>query len=75
METTPQLLIYRVDKDSKVSRKSHTRQNLEAVTDLIGLCLYIPGGRIGTSYASTVSIKLKNDIFDGDADMEGINEN
>lgn len=75
METTPQLLIYRVDKDSAVSRESHTRQNLEAPVDLIGLCLYIPGGRIGTSYASTISIKLKNDVFDGDADMEGTDEN
>lgn len=75
METTPQLLIYRVDKNSAVSRESHTRQNLDAPADLIGLCLYIPGGRIGTSYASTISIKLKNDVFDGDADMEGTDEN
>lgn len=75
METIPQLLIYRVDKNSVVSRESHTRQNLDAPVDLIGLCLYIPGGRIGTSYASTISIKLKNDVFDGDADMEGTDEN
>lgn len=75
METTPQLLIYRVDKNSSVGRESHTRQNLNAPVDFIGLCLYIPGGRIGTSYASTISIKLKNDVFDGDADMEGTDEN
>lgn len=75
LETTPQLIIYRVDKNSSVNRVGHTRQNLEAPADLVGLCLYIPGGRIGTSYASTVSIKLKNDVFDGDADMEGTDEN
>ncbi len=76
METTPQLLIYRVDKNSSVNGGAgKTRENLEAPADLIGLCMYIPGGRIGTSYASTISIKMKNDIFDGDADMEGTDEN
>ena len=75
LDTTPQLLIYRVDKNSAVSGGSGpVRVNLNAPTDLIGLCLYIPGGRIGTSYASTVSIKMKNDLFDGDADMEGTDE-
>lgn len=68
LETTPQLLIYRVDKNSKSNGSS--RVDLNAPEDLIGLCLYIPGGRIGTSYASTVSIKMKNDLFDGDADLE-----
>lgn len=80
LETTPQLIIYRVDKNSKVKKKNvsserePTREDLNAVEDLIGICLYIPGGRIGTSYASKVSIKMKNDLFNGDADMEGINE-
>ena len=76
LETTPQLLIYRVDKDSKISSdKSKTRVDLGASEDLVGICLYIPGGRIGTSYVSSVSVRLKNDIFDGDADVEGANEN
>lgn len=71
LNTTPQLLIYRVDKDSK-AKDSATRIDLNAPEDLIGLCLYIPGGKTGTSYASTVSIKMSNDIFDGDADLEDI---
>lgn len=75
LETTPQLLIYRVDKDSKPALNSKTRENLNAPSDLIGLCLYIPGGRIGTSYASTVSIKMNTEVFDGDADLEDTNEN
>ena len=70
LETTPQLLIYRVDRNSKAMGSGDTRVDLNAPTDLIGLCLYIPGGKIGTSYASTVSIKMKNDLFDGDADLE-----
>ena len=75
LETTPQMIIYRVDKDSKTKgEKVTSRVNLDAPCDLIGICLYIPGGRIGVSYASTVSIKMKNDLFDGDADMEGTDE-
>lgn len=73
LNTTPQLIIYCVDKNSTTT--SPTRRNLEAVEDLIGLSIYIPGGRNGTSYASAVSIKMKNDIFDGDADLEGTDEN
>lgn len=73
LDTTPQLIIYRVDKDSKAS--SGTRLDLQADEDLVGVSIYIPGGRIGTSYVSSISIKMKNDIFDGDADLEGTDEN
>lgn len=73
LDTTPQLLIYRVDKNSEAKSRS-TRHNLEAKEDLIGISIYIPGGRIGTSYASSIAIKMKNDIFDGDADLEGTDE-
>lgn len=72
LDTTPQLIIYRVDQNST---GTGTRLNLEADEDIIGISIYIPGGRIGTSYASSVSIKMKNDIFDGDADLEGTDEN
>ena len=71
LDTTPQLIIYRVDQHST---GSGTRRDLEAKEDVIGISIYIPGGRIGTSYASSVSIKMKNDIFDGDADLEGTDE-
>lgn len=75
LSTTPQLIIYRVDKNSKAQENSSTRIDLNAKEDIIGLCLYIPGGRIGTSYTSTVSIKMSNDIFDGDADLEDLDAN
>ncbi len=71
LETTPQLLIYRVDKNSQARDNKGSRENLNAVEDLIGLCLYIPGGERKTNYASTITIKLSNEIFDGDADLEG----
>jgi hypothetical protein len=72
LDTTPQLIIYRVDKNSI---GSGARRNLDADEDIIGISIYIPGGRIGTSYASAVSIKIKDDIFDGGADLEGTDEN
>lgn len=74
LETTPQMIIYRVDKDS-TTRSETTRRNLEAAEDIIGISIYVPGGRIGTSYASTISIKIDSSIFDGDPDMEGTDEN
>ncbi len=73
LNMAPQLLIYRVDKNSMAKEKG-TRRNLEASEDLIGISIYIPGGRIGTSYASAVRIKMNNDIFDGDPDLEGTDE-
>ena len=75
LETTPQMLIYRVDKDSRATGKPENRYDLGAKRDLIGICLYIPGGKPGTNYASSVSIKMRNDVFDGNADVEGADEN
>lgn len=69
LETTPQLLIYRVDRNSK-AQKNSVRLDLEAPEDLIGLCLYVPGGKNKTNYVSTVSIKMSNNVFDGDTDLE-----
>lgn len=76
LATTPQMIIYCVDKNSRVSRKNTgARIDLNAPRDIIGLCLYIPGGKIGVNYTSKISIKMKNDLFDGTADMEGTDEN
>lgn len=74
LDATPQLLIYIVDKDSKVSRPSETRADLNAVEDIVGICLNIPGGRRGTDYTATVSIHMKNDLFNDEGDLEGTNE-
>lgn len=73
LDTTPQLIIYRIDKNSS-SKPSGTRQDLKAYEDLIGMSIYIPGGRIGTSYASSISIKMNTEVFDGGADLEGTDE-
>lgn len=75
LDATPQLLVYVIDKDSKVSKKSETRENLNAVEDIVGICLNIPGGKRGTDYTATVSIHMQNNPFDDEGDLEGTNEN
>ncbi len=74
LDATPQLIIYMIDKNSKPITESKMREDLNAVEDIVGLCMNIPGGRRGTNYTATVSIDFKNDIFDDDGDLEGTNE-
>lgn len=47
---------------------------MNAVEDIVGICLNIPGGRRGTDYTATVSIHMKNDLFNDEGDLEGTNE-
>ena len=63
-----------IDKDSKVSRKYGNREDLNAVEDIVGVCLNIPGGKRGTDYTATVSIHMQNNPFDDEGDLEGTNE-
>lgn len=72
LDTTPQMIIYMIDKNSMAN--SESRMNLEAVEDIVGLCMNIPGGKRGTDYTATVSIHLQNDIFDDEGDLGGENE-
>lgn len=74
LEITPQLLIYMINGDSRAESRSN-RKDLNAKSDIIGLCIYIPGGKVGTNYVSSVSIKMNNDIFDGNPDVEDADEN
>lgn len=75
LNTTPQLILYFVNKDSKVSRRSKNgvsaRQDLNAPVHLAGYCLNIPGGKNGQDYAATISIHMEDNVFDGSADLEG----
>lgn len=74
LDATPQLLIYMIDKESKATADSKTREDLDAVEDIVGICMNIPGGRRGTDYTATVSIHMDNSIFDDEGDLEGTNE-
>ncbi|RFZ76004.1 endonuclease [Lacrimispora amygdalina] len=74
LDATPQLIMYMIDKDSKVQGTSKTREDLRAVEDIVGICLNIPGGRRGTDYTATVSIHMNNDIFNDEGDLEDTHE-
>lgn len=68
LDMTPQLIIYLIDKDSQT--ESRTRNNLDAVEDIVGICINVPGGRKGTSLAASVSIKMDQAIVNDDGDLE-----
>lgn len=74
VETIPQLIIYRVTKDSKPSKKSENRVPLNIEEDIVGFEINIPGGKRGTNYVEKVSIKINNDIFDNKGDLDGTDE-
>ena len=66
-EKTPQLFIYLIDKDSKPSSSRANRSNLEAVEDVLGIAIVIPGSRFSNSQAIKLVVNLedyKKDITD-----------
>lgn len=59
LDKTPQLIIYFIDKDSVPLRNSSGRLPLNAVEDIVGLCVNIPGERTpNNSFTESVSIDL-----------------
>ena len=74
LEITPSMVIYVVDKDSKVSVKKENskRHDLNAAEDVIGISLNIPGERINEDYACSVIIDLKK--YGLGSDIEGEDE-
>lgn len=71
LDTTPQLLIYMIDKNS-YANDNENRKDLNAVEDIVGICMNIPGGKKGADYAAAISIHLDNDIFDDEGDLGNI---
>ena len=72
---TPSLVLYVIDKDSKVTRTrgSVERHDLNAAEDVIGISLNIPGERINDSYARSIMIDLRKFGL-GTEDIEGEDE-
>lgn len=58
LETTPQLMIYKIDKNSKASKNSTKREDLNAIDDIFGLYISIPGGRENTDYVTHLVVDL-----------------
>ena len=54
----PQLLIYVIDKDSKPTKPSDDRCELNALEDVVGLSLTIPGETKYHNYTATVSVLI-----------------
>jgi Z1 domain len=67
---TPQLLLYRIDKDSAPDPQTEERLKLGTPEDLIGISIWIPGGKPASnqSFSTHVSVRipeeLKSDIDD-----------
>ncbi len=63
LESTPQLLIYIVDKDSK-PKKNSGRYPLEAKADIAGIAINIPGEYSGRNTVTSVQIALPETEFE-----------
>ena len=74
MAEVPQLIIYIIDKESKYNGEGN-REDLKAPVDIAGISINIPGGKTGVNYASTISIRIDNTLFDDNGDLGDINEN
>lgn len=74
LETTPQLIIYRVNKKSEAGKNAKNRFPLDLEEDIAGFTINIPGGRRGSNYVEKISIHIDNTIFNDQGDLEGTNE-
>lgn len=72
---TPQIIIYRINKDSKPDPKpdksERRRHPLEAKEDIIGINLYIPGQSNGKTLAASLTIELPESPETEYGDIEG----
>lgn len=57
LDSKPQLIIYRIDKNSKAKSEAENREDLNAVEDIIGICINIPGNKKGHGYATAIRLK------------------
>ena len=77
MDKVPQLIIYIIDKDSKARTSSKAREDLNAVEDIVGICINIPGDDRSNN-VGTVAIDVKKyfgSTFDGDTDVDDSEDN
>ena len=59
--------MYLIDKDSKPSSSRANRSNLEAVEDVLGIAIVIPGSRFSKSQAIKLVVNLEDyKVYDPD---------
>lgn len=68
MSSVPQLIIYRIDKDSVAQKGSKSREDLNFETDIIGLYISVPGEKISDSFNKQITINLPE--IDQEIEME-----
>lgn len=61
LESTPQLFIYLIDKDSKAKSNSKSREDLKAKKDIVGIYISIPGGKVNEKYSTHLTIEVESD--------------
>ena len=60
----PQLIIYRIDKDSTYQGNAlGSRRDLNAADDLIGINISIPGNTSEESLGKSIQIKIPKDSY------------
>lgn len=70
---TPQLLLYRVSKDSRPEAGSLKRADLDVPSDLIGVSLWIPGVRDDSgnpNHVRMISVRLPRIAMDEELDIQ-----
>jgi len=77
LERIPQLLIYRIDKNSEankevINKKSPKRYNLNFDEDIIGMSIYVPGVQTVNSFAKKLTVRISDEeekfIDEGDTE-------
>ena len=63
MSTTPQIVIYVIDKNSK-PRNNSNRYPMNAVEDIVGFSINIPGIRRGNSTIQSLTVRINHNIED-----------
>jgi hypothetical protein len=67
---TPQMIIYRIDKDSKArgtkSNENQSRVDLNFHRDIIGVYISVPGDSTGSPHAKGLSVVLENSDIDAE---------
>lgn len=68
MSSVPQLIVYRIDKDSVAQKGSGNREDLSLETDIIGLYISVPGEKVSDSFSKQITINLPE--LDQEIEME-----
>ena len=58
MSSVPQLIVYRIDKDSVAQNGSKNREDLKFEPDIIGLYISVPGEKVSDSFSKQITINL-----------------